>query len=128
VPTPDIVAPDSLPHRRAPRNFVTPERRQPNWPDQGPGSSRHTAAHRPVSRDRWDYVYFFAGHGEIQQRRLAVFFAGQLPASTATWWPTPPWRPKAWSQLIEIGGEAGQPTMDSLRTPLLAPAAAWVEP
>jgi len=64
----------------------------------------------PFHADRWDYVYSFKpGHGEVQQRRLAVFFAeGKLArvggdvvakAEGET-------KAKARSQLIDISGDA----------------------
>ena len=61
--------------------------------------------------DRWDYVYRFQpGHGEVQQRRMVVFFednkltrvAGDVVAEDAAKGETP--RPAA--QVIEIPGPA----------------------
>ena len=70
--------------------------------------------------DRWDYVYRFQpGRGEVQQRRLAVFFqdnrltrvAGDVVAEDGA----APEAPKAAAQVIDIPGPAS-PGADAAET------------
>lgn len=74
--------------------------------------------------DRWDYVYRFQpGRGEVQQRRLAIFFddgklvrvSGDVVADAATGAEMPA-RPAA--RMIEIAGDA----KDALAAPVERPA------
>lgn len=68
----------------------------------------------PFHADRWDYVYRFQpGHGEVQQSRLAVFFAdgklvrfdGDVPADPAVASGTA--TPQSPPRVIEIAPQAG---------------------
>ena len=93
-------------------NFVTPEMAAQLKPGQTKDQVRFilgTAMLTDVFHaDRWDYVYYFKpGHGEAQEKRLAVFFAGgKLVRVEGDVVPGAGGETKPRSQLIDIPAEA----------------------
>ena len=93
-------------------NYVTPEMAAQLKPGQSKDQVRFILGTPlltdPFHADRWDYVYSFTpGHGQTQQRRLAVFFAeGKLTRVGGDVVPNAEGDTKARSQLIDISGGA----------------------
>ena len=93
-------------------NFVTPEMAAQLKPGQTKDQVRFILGTSlltdPYHADRWDYVYSFTpGHGQTQQRHLAVHFAdGKLARVSGDVVANAQGDTKARSQLIDISGEA----------------------
>ena len=92
-------------------NYVTPEMAAQLKPGQTKDQVRFILGTPLLTdifhADRWDYAYSFTpGHGQPQQRRLAVFFAdGKLVRVGGDVVATADGHTQPRSQLIDISGE-----------------------
>jgi len=93
-------------------NFVTPEMAAQLKPGQTKDQVRFILGTPLLTdqfhADRWDYVYYLKpGHGEPQERHVAVFFAdGKLARIDGDLVAKPEGEAKSRPQLTDVGGAA----------------------
>ena len=93
-------------------NYVTPEMAAQLKPGQTKDQVRFILGSSLLTDvfhgERWDYVYYLKpGHGEPEERRLAVYFSdGKLTRVGGDVVAVAPGETKTRSQLLDIGAEA----------------------